>query len=112
MMMKADPGSMTMSPVAESVIVTLVSLALPRALRWARMPAPFLPTNASWLNWIECEFTALRYFALSGTDHRSHAEQNAAIASYVRWRNARTRPKRHFAINSPIRESDYMINVA
>jgi transposase len=39
----------------------------------------FLPTNASWLNWIECEFTALRYFALNGTDHRTHAEQNTAI---------------------------------
>jgi hypothetical protein len=35
----------------------------------------FLPTNASWLNWIECEFTALRYFALNGTDHRSHTER-------------------------------------
>jgi transposase len=72
----------------------------------------FLPTNASWLNWIECEFTALRYFALAGTDHRSHTEQNAAIAAYIRWRNARARPKTHFAINSPIRKPDYMINVA
>ena len=49
----------------------------------------FLPTHASWLNWIEAEFAALRYFALNGTDHRSHAEQNAAIAGYVRWRNTR-----------------------
>jgi transposase len=72
----------------------------------------FLPTNASWLNWIECEFTAPRYFALAGTDHHSHAEQNAAIGAYVRWRNARARPKRHFAINSPIRQPDYMNNVA
>ena len=37
------------------------------------------------MNWIEAEFAALRYFALNGTDHRSHAEQNAAIAGYVRW---------------------------
>jgi transposase len=72
----------------------------------------FLPTNASWLNWIECEFTALRYFALNGTDHRSHTEQNAAIGGYVRWRNARARPKHHFAINSSIREPGYMINLA
>jgi transposase len=72
----------------------------------------FLPTNASWLNWIECEFTALRYFALAGTDHQSHAEQNAAIGGYIRWRNARARPKRHFAANSPIRRPDYMNNVA
>jgi hypothetical protein len=43
----------------------------------------FLPTYGSWLNWIEAEFAALRYFALNGTEHRSHAEQNAAIAGYV-----------------------------
>ena len=47
----------------------------------------FLPTYASWLNWIESEFAALRYFALNGTDHRSHAEQDAAIGDYIRWRN-------------------------
>jgi transposase len=36
----------------------------------------FLPTYGSWLNWIEAEFAALRYFALNGTDHRTHDEQN------------------------------------
>lgn len=44
----------------------------------------FLPTYGSWLNWIESEFAALHYFALNGTDHRSHSEQNAAIDAYVR----------------------------
>ncbi|MER6145927.1 transposase [Streptomyces sparsogenes] len=63
----------------------------------------FLRTYGSWLNWIESEFAALRYFALNGTDHRSHDEQNAAIAAYVRWRNARTEPKTTFAPDSPIR---------
>jgi transposase len=63
----------------------------------------FLPTHGSWLNWIEAEFAALRYFALNGTDHRSHAEQNTAIAGYVRWRNARAQPKVHFAVGSLIR---------
>lgn len=43
----------------------------------------FLPTYSSWLNWIESEFAALRYFALNGTDHRSHNEQDAAIGAYV-----------------------------
>lgn len=32
---------------------------------------------------------ALRYVALNGTDHRRHAEQNAAINAYIRWRNCR-----------------------
>jgi transposase len=63
----------------------------------------FVPTYSSWLNWIESEFAALRYFALNGTDHRSHAEQNAAIGAYIRWRNARAEPKTRFATDSPIR---------
>ncbi|MCZ4103579.1 IS630 family transposase [Streptomyces sp. H39-C1] len=63
----------------------------------------FLPTYGSWLNWIESEFAALRYFALNGTDHRSHAEQNAAIAGYVRHHNKQARPKTNFATSSPIR---------
>lgn len=46
---------------------------------------------------------ALRYFALNGTDHRSHDEQNATIASYIRWRNQRAQPKTNFARTSPIR---------
>lgn len=36
------------------------------------MELVFLPAYGSWLNWIEVEFAALRYFALNGTDHRSH----------------------------------------
>ncbi|MEU4443378.1 hypothetical protein AB0K14_14055 [Actinosynnema sp. NPDC050801] len=48
----------------------------------------FLPTYSSWLNWIEAEFTALRYFTLIGTDHRTHTGQNAAIAAYIRQCNA------------------------
>jgi hypothetical protein len=51
----------------------------------------FLPTYESWLNWIEAEFAALRYFALNGTDHRTPDEQNAAIDSYIRWHNAQDR---------------------
>lgn len=73
----------------------------------------FLPTYGSWLNWIEAEFAALRYFALNGTDHRSHAEQNAAIAGYVRWHNIRARPKVNFATDSPIRTwTDYPVKAA
>jgi hypothetical protein len=58
----------------------------------------FLPTYASWLNWIEAEFTALRYFALGGTDHQPR-RADAAIGEYVRWRNTHAQPERHFAIN-------------
>ena len=50
----------------------------------------YVPTNASFLNRIECHFTALRYFALDGTDHRSHDEQNSMIRRYIAWRNRHT----------------------
>ena len=73
----------------------------------------FLPTYGSWLNWIESEFAALRYFALNGTDHRSHDEQNAAIAAYVRWHNTRAEPKTNFAPDSAIRSwTDYPARAA
>jgi hypothetical protein len=36
---------------------------------------------------IEGHFQALRYFALDGTDHRSHQEQNSMIRRYIRWQN-------------------------
>jgi transposase len=78
----------------------------PDVVTWAEgndVEVVFLPTYSSWLNWIEAEFAALRYFALNGTDHRSHAEQNGAIAAFIRWRNARAKPKTGFATDSPIR---------
>jgi len=46
-----------------------------------------VPTNASWLNRIEAQFTALRQFALDGTDHPSHAEQASMTRRYIAWRN-------------------------
>jgi transposase len=47
----------------------------------------YVPTNASWMNRIEAQFQALRYFTLDGTDHRSHEEQNSTIRRYIIWRN-------------------------
>ncbi len=47
----------------------------------------YVPTNASWLNRIEAQFQALRYFTLDGTDHASHEEQNSMIRRYIIWRN-------------------------
>jgi transposase len=57
---------------------------------WARannVEIAYTPTNASWLNRIEAQFTALRYFALDGTDHASHKEQASMIRRYIIWRN-------------------------
>jgi transposase len=72
----------------------------------------YTSTNASWLNWIECEFTAIRYFTLDGSDYPSHTAQETAIAGYLRWRNRHCHPKRRFAVHSKIRRPDYLPNVA
>jgi transposase len=47
----------------------------------------FLPTNASWLNRIECHFTALRKFALRNSNYKNHEELASAIRRYIIWRN-------------------------
>jgi transposase len=47
----------------------------------------YVPFYASWLNRIEAQFTALRYFALDGTDHPTHEAQGRMIRRYIAWRN-------------------------
>lgn len=62
----------------------------PRVGDWAaanNVELAYVPFYASWLNRIEAQFTALRYFALDGTDHPSHAEQALMIRRYIAWRN-------------------------
>jgi hypothetical protein len=81
-------------------------------VRRARHRAGVHPDQRVWLNWIEAEFTALRYFTLDGSDYPSHAAQELAIARYIRWANQRATPKRRFAVNSKIRRPDYLPNVA
>jgi len=50
----------------------------------------FTPHYASWLNRIEPQFKALRYFCLAGTDHPDHATQARLIRRYIHWRNRNT----------------------
>jgi DDE superfamily endonuclease len=69
----------------------------PRIGQWAaanNVELAYVPTNASWLNRIEAQFTALRYFTLDGTDHPSHTEQASRIRRYIAWRNRNTRDRR------------------
>jgi transposase len=57
---------------------------------WAKannVEIAYTPTNSSWLNRIEAQFTALRYFTLDGTDHATHKEQGSMIRRYIIWRN-------------------------
>jgi transposase len=69
----------------------------PRVGQWAQannVELAYVPTNASWLNRIEAQFTALRYLTLDGTDHASHTEQANMIRRYVAWRNRNAHDRR------------------
>jgi len=73
----------------------------PRVGDWApdnNVRLAYVPFYGSWLNRIEAQFTALRYFALDGTDHPSHTEQASMIRRYIAWRN------RHAATHPRLRE--------
>jgi transposase len=62
----------------------------PRVGQWAEannVELAYTPFYGSWLNRIEAQFTALRYFALDGTDHNNHEEQGRMIRRYIAWRN-------------------------
>jgi transposase len=61
-----------------------------RVADWAEannVEIAYTPTNSSWLNRIEAQFTALRYFALHATYHASHKEQASMIRRYIIWCN-------------------------
>ena len=65
----------------------------------------YLPTYASWLNLIECQFMALRRFVLNGSDYASHAEQDAAIQAYLRWHRRTCRPAKPWRIKAEVHHS-------
>jgi transposase len=72
-----------------------------RVADWAEannVEIAYTPTNSSYLNRIEAQFTALRYFALDGTDHASHKEQASMIRRYIIWRNKHAADERLRAI--------------
>ena len=53
----------------------------------ANVELAYTPFYGSWLNRIEAQFRALRYFTLAGTDHPDHATQARLIRRYIAWRN-------------------------
>lgn len=65
----------------------------------------FLPTYSSWLNLIECQFQALRSFALNGSDYPTHAEQGGAIHAYLRWHNRQARPAKPWRLKAEVHHS-------
>lgn len=64
--------------------------------RWCRKNNIHLiwtPTNASWLNPIECHFTPIKRFVLDNTYYANHDELRRALQLYVNYRNKQARKK-------------------
>jgi transposase len=87
---RLHPLEVRMAIVVDNFSPHLTTRRDQRVGAWARannVEIAYTPTNSSWLNRIEAQFTALRYFALDGTDHRTHQEQGSMIRRYIAWRN-------------------------
>jgi transposase len=84
------PPSVRIAIICDNFSPHLTTRKDKRVGTWAaanNVEIAYTPTNCSWLNRIEAQFTALRYFALDGTDHATHEEQGSMIRRYIIWRN-------------------------
>jgi transposase len=52
------------------------------------------PTNASWLNPIECQFTPVKEFVIRNTVYTSHEELAEALRKYACYRNQHAKRKK------------------
>ncbi|MEU7769679.1 IS630 family transposase [Nocardia sp. NPDC049190] len=97
------PVEVRMAIVCDNFSPHLTTKKCQRVAQWAEennVEIAYTPTNSSWLNRIEAQFTALRYFALDGTDHGSHREQASMIRRYIIWRNKHVEDQRlHEIVN-------------
>ena len=84
------PASVRIAIICDNFSPHLTTRRDARVGTWAaanNVEIAYTPTNSSWLNRIEAQFTALRYFTLDGTGHASHKEQASTIRRYIIWRN-------------------------
>ncbi|WLQ53105.1 hypothetical protein P8A21_38935 [Streptomyces poriferorum] len=68
-----------------------------RVATWAdgnNVEIAYTPTNSSWLNRVEAQVTALRYFTPDGTDHAGRKEQGSMIRRYIIWLNKHAEDER------------------
>jgi hypothetical protein len=92
-----DPPGVRLGLVLDNYSPQLSTRDDPRIGRWAaahHVELAYVPTNASWLDRIEAQFTALGYFTVDGTDHPSHHQQASMIRRYIAWPNRNTRDRR------------------
>ena len=76
------PANVRIAIVLDNFAPHLTTRTDSRVGEWAKannVELAYVPFYASWLNRIEAQFTALRYFALDGTDHESHRAQARMI---------------------------------
>lgn len=70
------------------VLDNLSAHKTPEVLKWARSNSvrlAWLPTDASWLNRIECHFTHLKKSVITHSDYPSFDDLRRAIHRYLRW---------------------------
>lgn len=53
----------------------------------------FTPTNASWLNRIECQFTEMKKFVFDNTNFQNHNEVKKATYKFLKYRNRRNKKR-------------------
>ena len=53
------------------------------------------PTEASWLNLIEAQFSVLKRFTMDNTDDASHQERRERIRDYLKYRHRRLHNSKH-----------------
>ena len=62
----------------------------PEVRRWCRQNNIHLiwtPTNASWLNPIECQFTPVKEFVIRNSNYTNHHDLDRALKRYAAYRN-------------------------
>ncbi|WSW30768.1 transposase [Streptomyces sp. NBC_01003] len=95
------PTEVRIAIVCDNFSPHLTAKKCQRVGTWAaanNVEVAYTPTNSSWSNRIEAQFTALRYFTLDGTDHADHKEQGSMIRRYVIWRNRHADDRRPRAV--------------
>lgn len=68
----------------------------PEIKAWAKhsnVVIQFTPTNASWLNRIECQFTEMKKFVFDNTYFQSHKEVKKATYKFLNYRNRRNKKR-------------------
>jgi transposase len=90
------PAHIRIAIIMDNFVPHLSTKKDTRVGEWAKannVELAYSPHYASWLNRIEAQFTALRYFCLDGTDHESHEAQAFLIRRYIAWRNRHAQDK-------------------